>query len=173
MAPGRRTSGGRRSQYDAEGTKRQSEGNRHCGSADVRGTRGYGSALPPAPAQMGQGKEDVGHGHGGEGSSFPDRIHPRDIPPSLLERVRFLDPWRNTDHYMVLVCLCIAPKREHTKYLTGRKQLTLRPPYDPMREDGIFAALRKAVPKPHARERRKNKCISEDTWILVNERNFA
>ena len=30
-------------------------------------------------------------------------------------------PRHNTDHYMVLGCLCSAPEREHTKYLTGRK----------------------------------------------------
>ena len=66
------------------------------------------------------------------------------------------DPRQNTDHYMVLGCLHSAPEREHTKYLTGRKRLPLQTPADPTREDGIFAALRRAVPKPHARERRKN-----------------
>ena len=42
-----------------------------------------------------------------------------------------------------------------------------------MREDGIFADLQRDVPKPHARERRKNGWISEDTWRLVNERVSA
>ena len=55
----------------------------------------------------------------------------------------------------------------------GRKNLPLRPPAKPTREDGIFADLRRAVPKPHARERRKNGWISEDTWRLVDKRVSA
>ena len=42
-----------------------------------------------------------------------------------------------------------------------------------MREDGIFAALRRAVPKPHGRDRHKNEWISEETWRFVNERVSA
>ena len=74
---------------------------------------------------------------------------------------------------MVLGCLRNAPKREHTKYLTGRKRLPLRPPADPTQEDGIFADLGRAVPNPHAKERRKNGWISEDMWRLVNKRVSA
>ena len=48
--------------------------------------------------------------------------------------------------------------------------MPLRPPIEPTREDGIFAALRRAVPKPHARDRQKNAWISEETWRLVDER---
>ena len=62
----------------------------------------------------------------------------------------------NTDHYMVLGCLRSAPEREHARYLLGCKKMPLRPPAEPTREDGIFAALRRAVTKPHMRERRKN-----------------
>ena len=80
------------------------------------------------------------------------------------------EPRHNTDHYMVLGCLRSSPEREHTKYLTGRKRLPLQPPSAPTREDGIFAALRRAVPKPQARDRRKNGWISEDTLRIVNER---
>ena len=83
------------------------------------------------------------------------------------------DPRHNTDHYMVLGCLHSAPKREHAKYLLGYKKLPLRPPAEPRRENGIFAVLRRAVPKPHAREKRKNGWISEDTWRLVDERVSA
>ena len=36
---------------------------------------------------MGQGKEDVEHGQGGEVSPVPDILHPRDRLSSLLERV--------------------------------------------------------------------------------------
>ena len=70
-------------------------------------------------------------------------------------------------------CLRSAPEREHARYLSGLKQLPLCPPAEPPREDGIFAALRRAVPKPHVGERRKNGWISEDTWILVDERVSA
>ena len=81
----------------------------------------------------------------------------------LFWNVSVRDPQHSTDHYMVLGCLHSAPEREHTKYLTGRKQLPLRPPFDPTQEEGIFAALRRAHPKPYARESRKNGWISEDT----------
>ena len=44
---------------------------------------------------------------------------------------------------------------------------------EPMREDGVFAALRRAVPKPHARYRHKNAWILEGTWRLVDKRFSA
>ena len=91
----------------------------------------------------------------------------------LFFNVSVRDPRHNTDHYMVLGYLRSAPKREHIKYLTGSKQLPLRPLSDPTRENSIFATLRRAVPKPHARERRKNGWILEDTWRLVDERVSA
>ena len=76
---------------------------------------------------------------------------------SLFWNVSVRDLRHNTDHFIVVGCLRRAPTREHAKYLTGRKKLPLQPPTEPTREDGIFAALRKAVPKPHARERRTNE----------------
>ena len=87
-APEPRTAGGGISQHNADGTGERTEWNRHCGSADGRGTQGHGNALPPASAQMVQGKEDVEHVQGGEGSPVPDELNPRDIPLSLLELVR-------------------------------------------------------------------------------------
>ena len=69
----------------------------------------------------------------------------------LFWNVSIRDPRHNTDHCMVFGCLRSAPKREHSKYLTGRKQLPLCPPDEPMQEDGIFATLWRAVLKPHAR----------------------
>ena len=71
---------------------------------------------------------------------------------SLFRNVSIRYPRHNTDHFMVVGCLRSAPAREHTKYLTGQKKLPLQPPTKPTREDGIFAALRRAVPKPHVRE---------------------
>ena len=67
---------------------------------------------------------------------------------SLIRNVSIRDPRHNTDHFMVVGYLHSAPAREHAKYLTGRKKLPLQPPTDPMREDGIFAALHRAAPKP-------------------------
>ena len=41
---------------------------------------------------------------------------------------------------------------------------------EPTREDTIFAALRRTVPKPQAREAQKNAWILAATWRLVDER---
>ena len=65
--------------------------------------------------------------------------------------VSLQEPRHNTDHYMVLGCLRSVPEREHARYLSGRKNLPLRPTAEPTREDGIFTALRRAVPKPYVR----------------------
>ena len=78
------------------------------------------------------------------------------IDRSLFRNLSVWDPQHNTDHFMVVGCLHSAPAREHVKYLTGQKKLPLQPPTEPTRENGIFAALRRAVPKPRARERRTN-----------------
>ena len=42
-----------------------------------------------------------------------------------------------------------------------------------LRENGIFVALRRSVPKTHARDRQKNAWIYEETWRLVDERVSA
>ena len=39
----------------------------------------------------------------------------------------------------------------------------------PMREDGLFAALRRAVPKPKPRDAQENAWISATTWRLAEE----
>ena len=86
--------------------------------------------------------------------------------------VSFWDPRHNSDHYMVLGCLHSAPLREHTRYLGERKCLPLRARTAPTREDGIFAALLRAVPKPQSQGARKNMWISAVTWRLV-EKSFS
>ena len=40
----------------------------------------------------------------------------------------------------------------------------------PTKEDGLFAALRRAVPEPKARDANKNAWILVSTWRLVNKR---
>ena len=92
---------------------------------------------------------------------------------SLFRNVSVRDPRHNTDHFMVVGCLRSAPEREHARYIRGRRKMPLRPSTEPMKEDGIFAALRRAVPKPHARDRHKSAWISEETWRLVEERFSA
>ena len=70
---------------------------------------------------------------------------------------------RSLIYYIILGCL-------HAKYLGERKRLPPRPLTDPTREDGIFAALRRAVSKPQTQDSRKNAWISEATWRLDEER---
>ena len=74
---------------------------------------------------------------------------------------------------MVLGCLHIASLTEHKRYLGGRKKLLLKPPTEPTREDEVFAALRRAVPKPRTQEERKNEWISTELCRLVDERVSA
>ena len=91
----------------------------------------------------------------------------------LFWNVSVQDPRHNSDHYMVMGCLHSASLGEHAKYLGGSKWLPLQPPTSHMREDGIFAALQRAVPNPQAREARKNAWISEATWRFVDKRVSA
>ena len=74
---------------------------------------------------------------------------------------------------MVLGCLRSAPLREHAKYLGGGKRLPLRSLTTLTREDRIFAALQRAVPKPQSHDARKNTWILETTWRLFDERVSA
>ena len=92
---------------------------------------------------------------------------------SLFGNFSVRDPQNNSDHYVVLGCIHSASLREHARYLGGRKRLPLCPPNIPMREDRIFAALRRAVPKPRDQEAGKNTWILATTWRLLNERVSA
>ena len=92
-----------------------------------------------------------------EGKVFRSRMdYILGIDRRLFWNVSVRELRHNTDHYMALVCLRSAPEREHARYLLGRKKLPLCPLAEPTREEGIFAALRRAVTNPHTRERRKN-----------------
>ena len=59
---------------------------------------------------------------------------------------------------------------ETKRYLGGRKRWPVSPPTEPSRPDTLFAALRRAVPKPKPREARRNAWISAETWRLIDER---
>ena len=74
---------------------------------------------------------------------------------NLFRNVSALGPRNNSNHYMILGCLQIATLREHTKYLGRCTRLPLWTLTTPSREDGIFTALRREIPKPKAWEARK------------------
>ena len=82
----------------------------------------------------------------------------------LFGNVSIQDSRHNTDHYMVMGCLHSAYLKEHAQYLGGRKKLPLLSRIEPVREDTIFAALRRAVTKPRVREARKKAWILAETW---------
>ena len=46
---------------------------------------------------------------------------------SLFRNMSVWDPQHNTNHFMVVGCLCSAPEREHTRYIMGRRKMPLRP----------------------------------------------
>ena len=96
-----------------------------------------------------------------------------DTDRRLFGNVSVRDPRHNSYHYMMLGCLHSASLTEHKRYLGGRKKQPLKPPTEPTREDEVFAALRRAIPKPRAREARKNEWILTETWILVYKRVSA
>ena len=92
---------------------------------------------------------------------------------SIFRNVSAQDPRHNTDHFMVVGCLRSAPEREYARYIKVRRKIPCRPPMEPTRGDGILETLRRAVPKPHEREKHKNAWISEETWRLNDERVSA
>ena len=61
------------------------EGRGYHGDYGNKVTLGYAGALPPAPALMVLGREDVEYDPGGEGVEVPDRIHSGYGSPSLWE----------------------------------------------------------------------------------------
>ena len=91
----------------------------------------------------------------------------------IFRNVAVRDPRHNLDHYLVLGCLRNSPLRKHTEYLGRRKRSPLRPLITPMREEGIFAALRRSIPKPKSREARKKALILAAMWRLADERVSA
>ena len=61
----------------------------------------------------------------------------------LFRNVLIRDPRHNSDHFMILGCLCSATPSEHKKKLGRRLCFTLQPPTrDPMREDTPFMKIR-------------------------------
>ena len=118
------------------------------------------------------GREDVEHDPVGDGGAVPDRLN-LGTYFCLFANVSVRYHRHNSDHYIVLGCVHSASLMEHSRYLQGSKRLLLCPLTEPTREDRIFAALWRAVPKPRAQEAWKNSWISATTWRLVYERVSA
>ena len=78
------------------------------------------------------------------------------------------DPRHNLDHYLVLGCICSASLSKHTKYLGRSTRLLLWTLTNPMRENRLFAELRRAISKTKAQEARRNAWILVDMWSLVD-----
>ena len=135
---------------------------------------GHFGTLPPTPASMVMGQEDVDHGLGGEVGEVRSRTdYILGTDRCLFWNVSVQYPRHNSDHYLVLGCLRSSPLREHLEYLGRCKRLPFRPPTTLTKEDKLFASLRRSTPKPKAREARKNAWISETTWRLVDDRVSA
>ena len=74
----------------------------------------------------------------------------------LFSNVTVQEPRHNSDHYMVLDCLPSAPLLETNRYLGGQKRWPVMLLAKPLRTDELFAALRRAIPRPKPREARRN-----------------
>ena len=82
---------------------------------------------------------------------------------SIFRNVSVQDPRHNSDHFMVVGHLRSATARDHARYIKGRRKIPLKPLSEPTREDELFGALRRAVQKPHERDKHKNAWISYET----------
>ena len=93
----------------------------------------------------------------------------------IIQNMAVRDPRHNSDHLMVIGCLCGASPREHSCYLRRRTRLPLQPPgrKTKTRADKIFAELRHAIPKPDKQATRNNLRISAEMWRLIDKRVSA
>ena len=89
----------------------------------------------------------------------------------IIQNVAVRDPRHNSNHFMVMGCLCGASPREHLRYLGQWMRLPLRLPgrQTRMRADKIFAKLQSTMPKPDKQAARQNLWILEDTYRLINK----
>ena len=93
----------------------------------------------------------------------------------IFQNVAVQDPRQNSDHLMILGCLCGASPREHLRYLDFRMRLLLRPTGRQTRTqaENIFAELWRAVPKPEKWAARRNLWILAETRRIINKRVSA
>ena len=88
----------------------------------------------------------------------------------IFQNMSVQDPRHNSNHIMVLGCLCGASLRQHSCYLGCKTRLLLRPPSRQMRigADKIFTELQHAITKLEKRVARHNSWISAETWRIVD-----
>ena len=67
---------------------------------------------------------------------------------NMFQNVAVWDARHNTDHYLVLGCLCRAAPDTHLLYLGKRTCFPIRPPANPENTDRIFAKLLRSIPSP-------------------------
>ena len=93
LTPGRRTAGDGQLQREDFKAGGRLEGGGNRGNASVIRTQGYVGALPPAPALMVPGREDVDNGLGREGGEVLDELNPGDGSPSGIPGITQTITW--------------------------------------------------------------------------------
>ena len=88
----------------------------------------------------------------------------------LFQKIAVRDARRNTDHYIVLGCLCRAAHVAHYRCLGRRTCLSMRPPSTPDKADHMFADFQQAILSPHWWERHRQAWISPETSSRINAR---
>ena len=89
----------------------------------------------------------------------------------IIQNVAVRDPRHNSNHFVLMGCLCGASPRKNLRYLGRWMRLLLRLPGRQTRmwADKIFAKLRSAIPKPDKQAVRHNLWILEDTYRLIDK----
>ena len=70
------------------------------------------------------------------------------IDSHLLQNIAVRDESHNTDHYLVLGCLCGAKPAAHSRYLGNRTRFPISPLATPDKADHMFAEIWQANPRP-------------------------
>ena len=81
----------------------------------------------------------------------------------LIQNVAFRDSCHNTDHYLVMGCLCGAPSAENLRYLGNRARFPINPPNNPDGVYRLFVELRGGIPNPPWQERPRQAWILPET----------
>ena len=91
----------------------------------------------------------------------------------MFQNVAVRDARHNTDHYLILGFLQGAAPAVHSRYLGNQTRFPIRPPATSDRIDRIFTELWGAITKLHWMESLHQKCISPETWRLIDTRIAA
>ena len=84
-------------------------------------------------------------------------------------------PCQNSNHYMVLGCLCSRPLQENNSYLVILWCFPLNPQAacNGSRVDSLFKVLRKVIPFPNPRTFPQKVWISQDTWYIIDQHIYG